>query len=96
MAQPVVELETVEDAGPVVEAEHVVGQEVAVAISDVPLGDPPLEQARPAVEVALSQPLHRVGHAHGQERTDEGAEPGSVVHPELPEGVGGGGVVDLR
>ena len=50
-AKRVVELDAVEDAGPVVEAEDVVGEEVAVAVDGPAVGDPLLEELRPAVEV---------------------------------------------
>lgn len=47
-AQPVVELQAVERSGPVVEAEDVVGDQIGVAVDDVPVGDPRGEQRRPS------------------------------------------------
>jgi hypothetical protein len=67
-----------------------------VAVSDVALGDPPLEQGRPAVQVAVGQALDRVGHIQREDRTHEGAKPGGVVLPQLPNRVTGGGGVDVR
>ena len=54
----VVELDAVQDAGPVVEAEDVVGQQVAMTVTRSAACDPRLEQRRPAVEVAVGQAMH--------------------------------------
>ena len=62
VAEPerVVELDAVEDAGPVVEAEDVVGEEVAVAVDGPPVGDPLLEQRAATVEEPIGEPLDRL------------------------------------
>ena len=50
--QPLVEVETVEDAGAVVEAEDVVGEQVAVSIDDVAPGHAVGEQRAASAQVA--------------------------------------------
>ncbi len=66
--QTVVELQAVQDAGSVVEAEDVLGEQVAVAVDHAPLLDPRIEQPLAPGEVAAHEPLdlgHAVGHAVG-------------------------------
>src|SRR5581483_1871033 len=60
VAQPVVELDAVEDAGAVVEAEDVLGLEVAVAVAHRAGGDAVVEQRRPAGQVAAGEVLDMV------------------------------------
>ena len=50
VAQPIVELDAVEDPGPVVEQEHVVGQQVAVTVADPAVVDPLREQRAPTLD----------------------------------------------
>jgi hypothetical protein len=53
--QPVVELETIEDARTVVEAEHVVSKEVAVTVDDAATRDPLRQERTSAVNVPVGQ-----------------------------------------
>ncbi len=63
VAQVVVELDAVEDPRSVVEAEDVVGAQVAVAVAHLAVGHPLGVQGRPAAEPARREPLHLVEHA---------------------------------
>src|SRR3546814_8841779 len=58
-AEGVVEFQAVEHPGTVIEAEDVVGQEIAVAVAGSPLDHPLLEQRSAAGEVALRQGVDR-------------------------------------
>ena len=58
VAELVVELDAVEDARTVIEAEDVVGEQVAVAVDHFAVGDPMFEEGCPAVEVATRELLH--------------------------------------
>ena len=70
--QPVVELQAVERARPVREAEHVVGHQVAVPVDGAPAGDPLGEQRTTPVQEAQGQPLDRRGLGRVEEPVREG------------------------
>ena len=57
VTQPVVELEAVEDARPVVEQEDVVGEQVPVAVADAALRDAGVEERGAPVDVPLGPGL---------------------------------------
>ncbi len=79
MAEAVVELQAVEEARAVVEAEDVLGEQIAVAVDHPALLDPSVEQRPTARQIATYQPLH-LGHLLRQ-----AAVPGQLPH--LPETV---------
>jgi hypothetical protein len=66
-AEPVVELQAVEDARAVVEAEDVGRQQVTLAVHDPPSFDALLEQRRTTVEVAQRQALDEAECVRRQE-----------------------------
>ena len=49
--QPIIEFEAIEEPRPAGEAEHVVGEQVAVTVADSMLGDPLAEERAAAAEV---------------------------------------------
>lgn len=53
--QRAVELEAVEDARPIAETEHVLGDQVAITVEDPPVADALLEQLGPAGEVVVGE-----------------------------------------
>lgn len=73
----VVELEAVQDTGAVVEAEDVVGEQVAVAVDDAALFDAGIEQRLTASEIAADESLGLV-----QVVTDAAVE--AVVATQVP------------
>ncbi len=73
-AEPGVELHAVEDPGAVVEAEDVLGEQVAVPVDDPSFGDPVREQPVPALQVG-----HRLA-----------TDPGDRVAVDEPSGEGCG------
>jgi hypothetical protein len=58
--EPVVELQAVQGPRPVVEAEHVVGDEVAVAVDDAAVGAAVGEQRLPSIQEPARRPVHGV------------------------------------
>lgn len=74
VAELIVELQAVQDAGTVLEAEDVLGEQVAVAVDHPPLLDAGVEQPLATGEVAARETLdlrHSVGHeAVGGQRSD--------------------------
>ena len=59
-AQPVVELQAVQDPRPVLQAEDVLGQQVPVPVHDAATADPGIEQGRAPGEEPPGQPLHLI------------------------------------
>ena len=85
VAELVVELDAVEDARTVIEAEDVVGEQVAVAVDHFAVGDPMFEEGCPAVEVATNEVTHPLLDIRGQHRADirlDGVERGLPLRPD--------------
>ena len=59
VAKAVVELDAIEDAGPIVEAEDVFRLQVAVAVAHMALGDALPEQREPALDVTVDELFDR-------------------------------------
>src|SRR3546814_1980122 len=81
VAEPVVELEAVEDARTVRQAEHVVGQQIAVTVPDPPAPDPMLEQLATAGQVAPGQTGDLAGCLLRQPCPDEPGQSAEVSPP---------------
>ena len=69
VAQVVVEVEAVQHPRPVGEAEHVVGDQVAVSVHHPPIDVPPGEEVTPTVHEPRCQPVDLVDEAVGEQRT---------------------------
>ena len=69
VAQVVVEVEAVQHPRPVGEAEHVVGDQVAVSVHHPPVDAPPGEEISPTVHEPRCQPVDLVNEAVGEQRT---------------------------
>jgi hypothetical protein len=84
VAQPIVELDAVEHAGAVVEAEDVVGEQVRVPVDDVPGGDPIVEQRFTTGQEVVGQPFDLRRHAGVQHAAMEWSQlvEGGVPPPE--------------
>ena len=95
VAEAVVELDAVEDAGAVVEAEDVLGLEVAVPVPDRSEGDPLVEQRLPARQVAADEVLDPVGESGVEDRAGEGVHLGEAGVPHGGDGVAPAGGGDL-
>ena len=58
IAQPIVELETIQQGGPLWQAEDVLTEQVAVAVDNAAVFDPLFEQVSSAHDVLISQPRY--------------------------------------
>ena len=81
-SQPVVELEAIEDARAVVEAEHVVSEEVAVTVDDAATRHPFGQERTSAVEVPMGQ-ASNIADQLSIQRCD--AEPVDLEQALLPQ-----------
>src|SRR5581483_12294877 len=99
VAQAVVELDAVEDAGAVVEAEDVLRLEVPVAVAHGAEGDPVVEERRPSGQVAPDQvldPAADIGVEHRAGERPEFAEAGLPDGADRVAPAGGGDLVRGR
>ncbi|MFG1928836.1 hypothetical protein [Cryptosporangium sp. NPDC048952] len=94
--QIVVELQAVQSSGAVVQAEDVVGEQVAVAVAHPAGRDPGGEEVTSAIDVVQCPLGDLVQHRRVSDPVAEARQAGEVVHPALPEGSGRTSQVDDR
>ena len=100
-AEPVIEVQAVQDPRPVIKAEDVVGEQVTVPVDDAAIPDPRIEQRRPPGQEPQGQPLRLLDDrgverlARRQPRLDR---PGllDVVRPAAVQRVPAALLGDLR
>jgi hypothetical protein len=100
-AEPVIEVQAVQDPRPVIKAEDVVGEQVTVPVGDAAIPDPRIEQRRPPGQEPQGQPLRLLDDrwverlARRQPRLDR---PGllDVVRPAAVQRVPAALLGDLR
>ena len=96
MAETVVELDAVEDAGAVLQAEDVLSLQVTVAVPHGPERNAVLEQPVPPGEIAVHELLDPGAGLRVEDRPDEGGELFEVGVPVGLHGRAPPGGVDLR
>ena len=96
VAEPVVELDAVENAWAVVQAEDVVGEQVAVTVSDLSMSDAIGEERTSPVEIAPGELLDPGGDIRREDRADERLHRGEARLPVGAHAVDRGGCFDHR
>ena len=84
--QPVVELQAIEDPGPVVQAEDVVGEQVAVPVDDPSPSDAVGQQSAPAVQIPVSELTDPCEHRAVERTGHECLELPQAPFPQIAKG----------